>query len=248
MRTETNASIYDLYYGDAQLRDSIKTLRTNIEFAGIDSRIKSVAVTSADVGAGKSLISICLAIAMAESGRRTLLIDDDFRHPQIANRLGIRCRYTLSDLLGGNIDIHSVCIPTQVANLYVFDSGNRRISNPVEVLSSIRYKEVLNELYDAFDFLIIDTPPLGLFVDAAVISSQVEGVLLVIQKGQTKREAVKAALSQLEKANAHVLGAVLNGASHSSSNTYYYYHYGERRRSHSGHASQQSAERGDSAP
>lgn len=150
-------------------------------------------------------------------------------HPQIANRMGIRCRYSLSDLLAGNIAINSVCVPTEIPNLYVFDSGNRRISNPVEVLSSIRYKEVLNELYDAFDFLIIDTPPVGLFVDAAVISSQVEGVLVVVQKGKTKREAVRAAMSQLEKANAHVLGAVLNGASHTSSD-YYYYHYGSHRR------------------
>ena len=245
MSAETNASVLELYYGDAQLRDSIKTLRTNIEFAGIDKRIKSVAVTSADVGAGKSMISICLAVAMAESGRRTLLIDDDFRHPQIANRMGIRCRYSLSDLLAGNIAINSVCVPTEIPNLYVFDSGNRRISNPVEVLSSIRYKEVLNELYDAFDFLIIDTPPVGLFVDAAVISSQVEGVLVVIQKGKTKREAVRAAMSQLEKANAHVLGAVLNGASHTSSD-YYYYHYGDHRRGRGAHAPRE-AERGDPA-
>ena len=245
MSAETNASVLDLYYGDAQLRDSIKTLRTNIEFAGIDKRIKSVAVTSADVGAGKSMISICLAVAMAESGRRTLLIDDDFRHPQIANRMGIRCRYSLSDLLAGNIAINSVCVPTEIPNLYVFDSGNRRISNPVEVLSSIRYKEVLNELYDAFDFLIIDTPPVGLFVDAAVISSQVEGVLVVVQKGKTKREAVRAAMSQLEKANAHVLGAVLNGASHTSSD-YYYYHYGDHRRGRGAHAPRE-AERGDPA-
>ena len=220
MSAETNASVLELYYGDAQLRDSIKTLRTNIEFAGIDKRIKSVAVTSADVGAGKSMISICLAVAMAESGRRTLLIDDDFRHPQIANRMGIRCRYSLSDLLAGNIAINSVCVPTEIPNLYVFDSGNRRISNPVEVLSSIRYKEVLNELYDAFDFLLV-----------------------VIQKGKTKREAVRAAMSQLEKANAHVLGAVLNGASHTSSD-YYYYHYGSHRR---GAHAPREAERGDPA-
>ena len=159
--------------------------------------------------------------------------------------MGIRCRYSLSDLLAGNIAINSVCVPTEIPNLYVFDSGNRRISNPVEVLSSIRYKEVLNELYDAFDFLIIDTPPVGLFVDAAVISSQVEGVLVVIQKGKTKREAVRAAMSQLEKANAHVLGAVLNGASHTSSD-YYYYHYGDHRRGRGAHAPRE-AERGDPA-
>ena len=230
---EQSPGVLELYYGDAQLRDSIKTLRTNIEFAGIDKTIKSVAVTSADVGVGKSMVSICLAVAMAETGRRTLLIDNDFRHPQIANRLGIRCRYALSDLLSGSVRIEDVCVDTQIPNLFVFDSGSRRISNPVEILSSVRYREVLNVLYDAFDFLVIDTPPVGLFVDAAVISSQVEGVLLVIQKGKTKREAVKASMSQLEKANAHILGAVLNGASHTASD-YYYYHYGEHGRHRAG--------------
>lgn len=82
-------------------------------------------------------------------------------------------------------------------------------------------------------------------MDAAVISSQVEGVLVVVQKGKTKREAVRAAMSQLEKANAHVLGAVLNGASHTSSD-YYYYHYGDHRRGRGAHAPRE-AERGDPA-
>lgn len=212
------------YYENEMIRESAKTLRTNIEFSGIDKPIQSVVITSAEKFEGKSTVAIYLAIAYSEAGKNTLIIDNDFRNPQMANRCSIRSNYSLSDVLSATSEnITDFCIPTKLPRLSVMDIGNRRISNPIEMLSSAKYKQVLQYAIQAFDFVIVDTPPLGLFIDAAVISSAVDGVIVTIGSGKTKSSQVKEVLSQLDKAKASVIGAVLNDTK--ASNTSYYYYY-----------------------
>lgn len=223
-------SIYALYRNHDELRDAAKTLRTNLEFSGIDHEIRSVAVTSAEMSVGKSTIGICLGFAMAETGKRVLLIDNDFRDPQVAMRLKVRSTYTLSDLLAGKVPAVNACVPTREENLYVLDLGNRRLNNPVEVMSSAKYKAMIQQLGEYFDFVIIDTPPIGMFIDAALASQMVDGVLFVINSGKTSSREVKEALSQLEKANARVLGAVINNVHRTNSNYYYYDRQGNKKR------------------
>lgn len=223
-------NIYALYRGHADVRDAAKTLRTNLEFSGIDQEIRSIAVTSSEMNAGKSTVAICLGMAMAEAGKRVLLIDNDLRDPSIENELRMNSRYTLPDLLTGRVRFEEACLPTNAEGLFVLDLGSRRVGNPVEVLSSAKYKALIRQAKDKFDFVIIDTPPIGLFIDAAITSQMVDGVVFVINAGKTTPKEVKEALGQLEKANAHVLGAVLNNVQRKNSNYYYYDQSGQKKR------------------
>lgn len=223
-------SIYDVFSENDELRDSARTLRTNIEFASVDKEIQCVAVTSAEMSVGKSMISISLAMSAAEEGKRTLIIDNDFRNPQIAGRLKVRSRTTIAELLSGRVLPEDACVPSAFENLYVLDLGSRRVSNPVEIMNSVKYRNLIGELRNMFDFVVIDTPPIGMFIDAAVAAQSADGVVFVVNSGKTKALEVNEGLSQLEKANVKVLGAVLNNVIRSSSNYYYYDRQGNKKR------------------
>ena len=223
-------NIYALYEENSDVRDAAITLRTNLEFTGIDQEVRSVAVTSAEMSVGKSTISIALAMAMAESGKRTLIIDNDFRNPQVQLRLKLRGGNSLTDVLSGRVPLETACIPTRLSNLYVLDLGSRRINNSVDVLRSERYKRLIEQLKQWFDFIVVDTPPIGMFIDAALSAQLTDGAVFVVNAGKTNAKEVKEALAQLEKANVRVLGAVLNNVVRSHSNYYYYDRRGQRKK------------------
>lgn len=243
MSNQAQNNMFNLYQTNNELRDSARTLRTNLEFAGIDQEIQCVAITSAEMSVGKSTIAIALAMSGVDAGKRTLIIDNDFRNPQIAGRLKVRSKYNIGDILSGRIPPEAACVPTAMEGLYVLDLGNRRVSNPVEIMNSAKYKSFLGELRNMFDFIVIDTPPIGMFIDAAVAAQVSDGVLFVINSGKTKPQDAKEGLSQLEKANVKVLGAVLNNVARSNNNYYYYDRQGNRKRKHksSGHAQESAA-------
>lgn len=225
---------------DRGLNESAKTLRANIDFAGIDAPIRSVAITSAEKGDGKTIIACMLAIAEATADRKTLIVDNDFRNPQVSARLNVHGTHKLSELLNATEETFmDFCMPTKVPNLYVLDVGLRR-SDPVEVLSSQKYDRILDLAKSLFDFVVIDTPPLGLFIDAAIVAPKTDGTLIVVRSGKDTPQSLQSVMSQLEKANARVLGAVLNGANVRNTSYYYYYYYSSKehkakRRSHNRH-------------
>ena len=214
---------------DRDLLESVKTLRTNIDFAGIDEPIRSIILTSAEKGDGKSLIACALAIAESAAKKRTLIIDNDFRNPPIANHFHVRGRFKLATVLQATEDnLMDFCLETKYPNLYVLDLGNRR-SDSVEVLSSRRYDALLKTAIKKFDFVIVDTPPLGMFIDAALVAPKTDGAIIVIRSGKNDIQSVKNTISQLEKANARILGAVLNCSKKKHSDYYYYYSKKEHR-------------------
>jgi len=215
---------------DRELSESAKTLRSNIDFAGIDTPISSVTITSAEKGDGKTIIACALAIAEASANRKTLIIDNDFRNPQVAVRLHVRGTHRLGEVLNATPEtLMDYCIETRIPNLYVLDVGTRR-SDPVEVLSSRKYEQLIQMAFEMFDFVIIDTPPLGMFIDAALVAPKTDGVVIVIRSAKDTPEALKSVLSQLDKANARVIGAVLNGAKKRHSDYYYYYYSSKEHR------------------
>ncbi len=215
---------------DRDLMESVKTLRSNIDFAGIEAPIKSVILTSAEKGDGKSLVACALAIAEAAAKKKTLIIDNDFRSPQIANRFRVRGNAKLSTVLHATAeDLMNYCLETKYPNLYVLDLGNRR-NDPVEVLSSNRYDALLKTAIQCFDFVIIDTPPLGMFIDAALVAPKTDGAIIVIRSGKDDVQGIKNIMSQLKKANARILGAVLNCSKKKHSDYYYYYSKTEHRK------------------
>ncbi len=213
------------------LRDSIKTLRTNIMFSSVDKPIKTIVITSVVPHEGKSTVTIFLGIAMAESGRRTLLVECDCRRPMLQNYLKIRPENNLIELLSRQVTTEQAIVPTGVPGLDLLSSSV--LANPVEILGSERFQKVLEELQKTYDVILLDTPPLGSFIEAAVLSAKADGVALVLQPGTTDISAAQSVVAQLEKAKARILGVVLNGVDVSGGDYYYsdyYYRDGKRKR------------------
>ncbi len=213
------------------LQDAVKTLRTNIRFSSVDDPVKTIVMTSVLPHEGKSTLSIFLGIAMAEIGQKTLLIECDCRKPMLRNYFSIRPQYGLMDVLRREVTADKAVVHTPQAGLDVLSSTV--LANPVEILGSERMQTMISEFKKVYDVIILDTPPLGSFIEAAVLASKADGTVLVINQGTTQMERAKAVLSQLEKAKAHVLGVVLNNVEMSSSDYYYsdyYYRDGRKKK------------------
>lgn len=188
--------------------EAYRTLRTNLEFSSLDSPLRTIIVTSAGPNEGKSAVLANLAVALAESGKRVLAVDCDFREPMLHGIIGCPQSPGFTDvLLGGSMDaaIHT----SAITGLTLMPTGPLP-PNPGEVLGSARIQQVWDELKDRADMILIDTPPIGLVSDAAQLAPRCDGVLLVLRSGHSRREASQAAKRQLEQVKARILGVVLN--------------------------------------
>ena len=205
------------------LQNSIKTLVANIRFASVDNPVSNVVVTSSIPNEGKTTISVNLAQAMATSGKRTLLVDCDLRRRSVANELGVHGRYGLYSVLAGQVALEDAVVATGTPKLDFLDC-EPHIPNPVDILASRRFRSFMDGLAEKYDFVVFDTPPLSTFVDAAVIGSIADATLLVVRQNFTKRDDVLAAYQQLQKAEANVIGTVLNFCESEKSEYYYSYY------------------------
>lgn len=190
---------------DYVTNEAYKTLRTNLLFSGKD--VKTVLVTSSNEDEGKSTISTELSKSLADAGKRTLFIDADMRKSVILkNNDTVK---GLSELLLDMCAPDEVIYATQNENFDVLFSGHFP-PNPVEILGGSKFKEVLEELKKEYDYIIIDTPPVGAVIDAAVIASNCDGAVLIVAYRKTNRKDAKEAKEQIEKSGCKVLGAVIN--------------------------------------
>ncbi len=190
--------------------EAFRLLRTNLEFASVDKTLKTMFVTSANPGDGKTSTATNLALTIAQSGKKVILLDADLRRPSVHAALGIPNRDGLSDLFRGHLKVQDV---TRVYRdrVTVITSGTPP-PNPTELLGSRRMDQILLELQGMADVVIVDGPPF--FVsDAWVLASKVDGALLVMQPGHTRRKAVRAMFAQMSRVNARVVGIVLNRVS-----------------------------------
>ena len=207
-----------------ELAHQSETLLANIRFASIDEPVKTIVITSTGVDEGKSTTALALSTAMAKSGKRTLIIDCDMRRRSLGHMLNVHPAAGIYAVLSGQAPLKRAVTQTKTPNLYFLDC-EPNISSPSDVLSTKRFAALLATLRNTFDYVVIDTPPLSLFVDAAVVSSLVDGVALVARQRVAKKRAVSDALAQLESANARVLGLVLTFAQKGDDDYYYYYYY-----------------------
>ena len=183
-------------------------LRTNIQLSGED--IKIVAVTSVQPNEGKSTTSTNLAIAFARAGYTTLLIDADIRNSIMSGVFKSKERIAgLTDYLVGKNDLSQGLCETDVPNLFVIESGQSS-PNPTALLQSKNFDEMMNILRRHYDYIIVDTPPIGLVIDAAIISQKCDASLLVAEAGSVKRKALQKSKEQLEQTGTPFLGVVLN--------------------------------------
>lgn len=191
-----------------QEKEVFRTLRTNIEFTGIENRV--IAVTSCTPDDGKTTVSFQLACAFAENGKKTLYIDADLRKSVFIQRFGIKGKpIGLCHCLSGQASMLDSMYKTNIEYLYVMPVGAYP-TNPTELLSKDRLAQMLTELKKAFDYVIIDTPPLASVVDAAIIAKQCDASMLVIASDNSSRKLVKDVVTRLKTANPNFLGVVLN--------------------------------------
>jgi capsular exopolysaccharide synthesis family protein len=191
------------------ISEAYRTLRTNLDFAGLDQTLKTLVVTSAGVGEGKSTTLANLAVVSAEAGRKVILVDADLRRPTLHQIFGLDNGEGLTTAM---MDESSLAAPplqeTGVTGLLVLTSGPLP-PNPADVMGSRRMEEVIATLAEQADQVFFDTPPVVAVTDAAVLATKVDGVLLVVSAGKTRRDYARTAVQRLEQINARLVGMVL---------------------------------------
>ena len=194
--------------GDPRAAEAFRRLRTNLRFSSIDEPVRSVAVTSANTGEGKTTISTLLATVIARSGQPTVLIDADLRRPAVARALDIDGSIGLSQVLSGQVRINDALQKTATPGLLVLPAGNVP-PNPSEMVGSESMKSLVAALAEEY-FVLIDAPPVLPVTDAALLSMSVDGMILLATAAKTHKEDVSLARSMLDQVHARVLGTVLN--------------------------------------
>ena len=208
------------------IAEQFKTIRTNINFSMIDKELKTISVTSAGPGAGKSTIAANLAVTFAQEGRRVLLVDTDLRKPTVHKTFRISNKAGLTSLLTDrDTPIDDITQYNDIDNLSIITSGPIP-TNPAELLSSNRFMLIKSELEKLFDLIIFDLPPVIAVTDAQIVYNKTDGTIFVINKDGAEKEMVLKAKELLEKGNANVLGAIFNRVEVKNDH-YYYAYYGE---------------------
>ena len=211
---------------DQSLIDACKSLFANICFTKVDSDIKTICVTSSHASEGKSTTSLNLAIAIADSGKKTLLVENDMRKRALSKALMVAAEHDICDLIRGNIRIEDAVVETPYENLYFLDVAPG-VPSPSDILGSERYARLVKRLRERFDYVIFDTPPTLLFVDSAIVSNLVDGTLLVVRERSTKKSVAAKALAQLQKANANIIGVSMSCCQVHKDDYYYYNYYSD---------------------
>ncbi len=204
------------------ISEAYRTLRTNLEFSSLDRPVKTMVVTSPGPEEGKSTTLANLAVTLAQAEKKVILVDCDLRRPSQHEIFGVKNGVGLTTMV---VDDEAITAPplqeTEVPGLRLLPSGPLP-PNPSELLGSRRMEEIIDILSQRADIVLFDAPPIIAVTDAAVLSSKVDGVLLVISAGGTKRDHAQKAKALLEKVNAHLVGAVLNNVKIDTSLHRYY--------------------------
>lgn len=224
--------IEKLSTGDYRANESFKALRTNVLFCGDDTKI--IAFTSATPNEGKSSVSLNLAVSMAELGKRVLYIDADLRKSVIRQKHNIeKVTVGFSHFLSGIKKFDEVVCATNIPNLSMVLAGPVP-PNPSELLAGKYFKALLGHLRDIYDYVLIDTPPMGSVTDASIIARECDGIILVIASNTISYKFEQKVLSDLKKSECRILGAILNKVDMNDSGFYgkyygkYYGHYGKK--------------------
>lgn len=206
------------------ISEAYRVLRTNIQFSSLDDPIKTMIVTSAMPGEGKSTTIANMAVVFAQMGSKVLLVDCDLRKPKIHKLFNVSNKSGITNVLSEHGDYQKYIIKTEIENLDLLASGTIP-PNPSEILGSNAMKEVLHNIRQQYDVILIDTPPVGTVTDAQILSTIVDGTIIVAASGQVKIDALQRAKNLLEKVNANILGVIINKLDRTANSYYYYYYY-----------------------
>lgn len=230
MKTSSRLSSMVITHLDpgAAASEAFRVLRTNLQFMGLDKPLKSILVTSATPGEGKTTTAVNLAVAFAQTGARVCLVDADLRRPMVAKSLGLSNWSGLTTALVNQKGLSAYVQETEVPGMSVMTSGPVP-PNPSELLGTHRMTLLLRELEAEYDIVILDTPPVLVVTDAAVLGPQTGGVILVTRAGMVARQQAQRAKDALLAVKAPVLGVVLGAVPVEGGSSRFYDYYGVRR-------------------
>lgn len=208
---------------NSPISEQYRTVRTNLQFAVAgDQPLRSMTVVSSGPGEGKSTSAANLAVVFAQAGRKVLLVDADMRKATVHKTFGLSNEMGLSNLVSGQQAASSVIQATDVNNLSIITSGPTP-PNPAELLNSRRMNVLMEELYQTFDLIVFDLPPVMTVADGLIMASKTDGTVLVVREGVTRKDSVLEAKNRLLQAKARILGVIYNGAEQVNESSYYYY-------------------------
>lgn len=201
--------------------EAYRTLRTNIQYSSFDKKMQCILITSAEAAEGKSTVSGNLALTFAQGNSKVILIDCDLRKPSVHKNFKISNMVGLSELLLGKVELKDA-VQQRNDNLFVLTSG-KIPPNPAEMLASSAMTDLIEKLREEYDVIILDSAPVGAVTDAQILSTKVDGTILVTRAERTKRDVVLEAENSLKKVGANLIGSVLHGVENSKGKYYYYY-------------------------
>lgn len=227
---EQKVIMTDVRKKDYFYEEAIKTLRTNIQFTG--KNIKTIMFTSCLPNEGKSDVAFQLAQEIGNMGKKVLLIDADIRRSVYVNRYKVKEKVKgLSQYLSGQLAKEFLTYQTNFLNVDIIFSGPIA-PNPSELLEEASFSDLLKELRNVYDYIILDTPPLGSVTDAAIVAKECDGAVLVIESERVSYKLAQKVQEQLEKTGCKILGAVLNKVNIEKDKYYqkYDYYYGNSKK------------------
>ncbi|MGE5633542.1 MAG: CpsD/CapB family tyrosine-protein kinase [Caulobacteraceae bacterium] len=218
------SSLFTIIDPKSYVSEAYRLMRINIMFSRTDKRVKTIVVTGANLAEGKSTVAANYAITLAHADSKVLVIDCDLRKPTIHKKFGLANRIGLTNILAQNLSPRkNMQVSVHVPNLYFITSGPIP-PNPSELIGSDKMKNLISDLYEEYDYIIMDTPPVGVVTDAALLSSGIDGVVLVLESGRAEIEAAQRAKALLNNVKANILGVVINKIEAKNSGYYKYYY------------------------
>ena len=234
-----NITLTNMDQLDYARNEAYKSLRTNIRFCG--DNIQTILMTSCTPNEGKSTVSFNLAKALADDGKKVLLIDSDMRKSVLVNRLGATENdgqkiYGLSHFLTGQNEVGDVLCGTDVTGLYMIFSGPE-VPNPTELLGNEYFMQLMDAAKKQFDYIIIDAPPLGSVIDAAILTPVCDGAIMVVECNAISYHMAQTIKKQLAQTGVRILGAILNKVDLKKGSYYqgYYHGYGYYKKAYKGY-------------
>ena len=204
--------------------EAFRVMRTNIKFAELENPYGIILITSTGPGEGKSTNAANLGVVMAQANHKVLIVDCDLRRPTLHKIFKLNKSVGVTNVLLDDLDPSDLAQETEIPGLYILPSGPIP-PNPAELVGSQRMQVLLTRAKEKFDYVLVDSPPIIAVTDATLLSTLVDGVLLVVKKGFTRTELVKEAKAKLEKIGANIIGVILNKVNISGADYYYYYYY-----------------------
>jgi len=200
--------------------EAYRTLRTNIQYSSFDKEIKTIAITSAEIAEGKSTVAGNIALSFAQSEKKVILVDCDLRKPSVHKNFKASNLVGVSEVLLGKTTLEKA-VQKRNDNFYFLTSG-KIPPNPSEMLASSAMTKLIEKLKEEYDITVLDTAPLKAVTDAQILSTKVDGTILVVRAAKTKKDVVLEAKNLLDKVGANIIGTVLHAVENTRGKYYYY--------------------------